>query len=135
MTTPTHADVETLLAEWLAVRFDGWLRTKMWTDPRLPDNWQFAAPLVHIQRTGDGDTRLTLDAAIVDIDVYARIADNARQVAERVRSEVRLHLPQHVAGGVVVQATQTITAPAWRPDPTAFRRGATYRVFVHGMTA
>ena len=131
-----YADVETLMASWLATRFDGWLRTKMWTDPRLPERWQFEAPLVHIQRTGDGDTRLSLDAAIVDIDVYARIADNARQVAERVRSEVRLHLPAYtLPSGVTVSGTQTITAPAWRPDPDVYRRGATYRVFVHGMTS
>ena len=135
MTTPLYADVETLVSEWLHQRLDGDLTVKTWIDPRLPDSWPYTAPLVHIQRAGDGDARLTLDAAIVDVDVYARIADNARAVAERIRAELRLHLPQHVAGTVVVQGVQVIAAPQWRPDPAIFRRGATYRVFVHGMTA
>lgn len=132
MTGPVYTDVETLLADRLHAR----LAVKTWIDPRLPERWNFDAPLVHIQRGGDGDTRLTLDAAIVDIDVYARIADNARVIAERIRTEVRLHLPAFtLPSGVTVTGTGTITAPRWLPDPTVYRRGATYRVIVHGLTA
>lgn len=128
MTAPVYTDAELFLAEWLHTQLD----VKTWADPRLPEGWRFEAPLIHVQRSpGEGDTRLTLDAALIDVDVYAATAANARAVAERVRSAIRFTLPTHTGGGVFVTGTQTVTAPAWLPDPAVFRRTATYRLYLH----
>lgn len=128
-----YADPETLVAEWLHDQ----LGVKTWADPVLPDRWDYTAPLVHVQRgVGEGDVAPTLDVAILDVDVLAKLADNARRVAELVRAELRLTLPHHTfANGVFVQATSTVSAPAWLPDPSLFRRGAAYRLVLHGVIA
>jgi hypothetical protein len=124
-----YADVEALLAEWLQTN----LGVKTWIDPDLPERWDFNAPLAHIRRTpGSADAALTLDDALIDVDVLAKIADNAREVAELIRRAVRVDLLRHTtAGGAFVQHTGTVTPPVWLPDPSLFRRGATYRVVVH----
>jgi hypothetical protein len=127
-----YADPELLVSAWLGERLDA----KVWADPRLPDNWSFNAPIGHVQRgAGEGDTVLTLDAAIIDVDWYAKNADHARELAERSRFELRTNLPLHTfPGGFFCMAVQTVTAPFWAPDPTVFRRSATYRVVLHGLT-
>lgn len=126
-----YADPEVLISEWLQQR----LGLKTWADPRLPQNWTFTAPIGHVQRgQGDGDAALTLDAALVDVDWYAKNADHAREAAERSRYELRLHLPKWTwQSGVTVSGVQTVTAPFWAPDLDVFRRSATYRVIFHGL--
>lgn len=126
-----YADPELLVSAWLHER----LSHKMWADPRLPADWPFTAPLGHVQRGQDtGDSVLTLDAAILDVDFYAKVADHARQAAEQARNALRLHLPGHTwPTGVTVSAVDTVTAPFWAPDPNVYRRSATYRVVLHGM--
>lgn len=123
-----YADPELLVSEWLRERLD----CKMWADPRLPSDWPFEAPLGHVQRGGgSGDTVLTLDVALLDLDFYAKVADNARVMAERARTELRLHLPGYTwPDGVTVSGVETVTAPFWAPDPV-FKRSATYRVVLH----
>ena len=126
MTQPTYGDPETLLAGWLAGR-----DIKAWADPVLPPRWDFTAPIAHVQRSpGGGDEFLTLDAATVDVDVYAADADNARTVAARIWTDVRLHLPRSTVGEMFISGTRTISAPYWLPDPAVYRRSATYRMLL-----
>lgn len=126
-----YADPELMISEWVHGRLD----RKTWADPRLPPDWPFSAPIGHFQRgAGEGDTRLTLDVVLVDVDWYAKNADHAREAAEETRSELRLNLPLHTfANGVMCTGVQTVTAPFWAPDPNVYRRTATYRVFLHGL--
>jgi hypothetical protein len=125
-----YADPELLISGWLAEQ----LGAKTWADPRLPSNWNFTAPVGHVQRgQGEADTWLTLDSVLLDVDWYAKDADHARTLAERTRSAVRLLLPGHTwPDGTTVSGTFTVTAPFWAPDPSVFRRSATYRVVLHG---
>lgn len=133
MADQRYADAETLIAEWLR----GQLGVKTWADPELPDRWDYTAPLVHIQRSpGEGDGVITLDTPLLDVDVYAKVADNARVTAELVRAAFRLDLPHHTFGnGVFVQAVTCLSAPTWLPASGVFRRGATYRPVLHGVIA
>lgn len=126
-----YADAETLVAGWLHER----VGQKTWADPRLPGNYPFTAPIGHIQRgAGGGDTAITLDSVILDVDWYAKDADHARRAAEQTRAELRLNLPLYTFdNGIFCKAVFTVTAPFWAPDPTVFRRSATYRVILHGM--
>lgn len=128
-----YADPELLVAEWLRDTLD----LKTWADPRLPERWDDSAPLAHVQRTpGGGDTRLTLDAAVLDIEVYSAIADNARTTAGLIWSAMRLRLPRHTTeSGAFVTGVTTLVAPQWLPDPKYFRRSATYGVWVHSDPA
>lgn len=132
-----YADAETRIEAWLHDNLPqvGGRKVKTWADPHLPSNWPFTAPLVHVQRApGEGDLALTLDAALLDIDVYASKADNARALAEQVRGLIRLLLPKYTwSDAVTVSGTATITPPCWTPDPSVYRRSATYRVILHGL--
>lgn len=124
-----YTDAETFLAAWLINA----LSIKTWADPNLKPDWTYEAPLHHIQRApSEGDSALTLDSALIDVDTYSAVAANARTEAELVRHAIRVTLPHYTtANGVFVQATQTVMAPVWLPDPKVFRRSATYRLFLH----
>jgi hypothetical protein len=126
-----YADGETRLTAWLHTA----LGCKMWADPRLPENYDFTTPIGHLQRSaGEGDTFLTLDSGIYDLDFYGAKADTVRAYAEQARYELRFNLPRFTwADGVTVNGVATLSAPAWRPDPAVFRRGASYRVILHGL--
>lgn len=128
-----YADPELLVATWLGER----LNLKTWANPNLPHDWQFTAPIGHVQRgQGFGDTALTLDECLLDISWYAADPDHARAAAEATRTEIRLNLPRHTfSNGAFVTGTFTVSAPTWAPDPKVYRRAAAYRVILHGMTA
>lgn len=128
-----YADPELLIATWL----HGRLGKNVRADPRLPADWNFTAPIGQVQRgQGEGDFLLTLDSVLLDVDWYAKVADHAREMAERTRSELRLNLPLHTFdNGVLVKAVQTVAAPRWAPDPSVFRRSAAYRVILSGVIA
>ena len=128
-----YADPELLVSAWVGEQ----VGHKTWADPRLPANWKFTAPIGHFQRgQGEGDTQLTLDVVLLDVSWYAADADHARECAELTRSELRLNLPLHTfPSGVFVKSVQTVMAPCWLPDPSVYRRGATYRIFLHGLMA
>jgi len=132
-----YADAETRIADWLKTRLHPVENhaVKMWADPRLPQNWPFTAPIGHVQRgPGEADAALTLDSCLLDIDYYAKNADHARRVAEQTRGLIRLVLPRFTwPDGVTVSGTATISPPFWIPDPSVYRRSATYRVILHGM--
>lgn len=126
-----YGDPELLVSDWVQAR----LQIKTWCDPILPANWPFTAPLAHFQRGRDqGDSQLTLDVALLDVDVYAANADHARETAELIRGVLRLELPHHTFdNGAFVTGVETQMAPCWAPDPKVSRRSASYRVTLHGM--
>jgi hypothetical protein len=126
-----YADPELLISEWIKDRTG----KKTWADPRLPHNYDFTSPIGHVQRgAGGGDTALSLDSVVLDIDWYAKIADHARVLAQQTWAEMRLNLPLTTfANGIFCKAVFTVTAPFWGPDPSVFRRSATYRVVLHGL--
>jgi hypothetical protein len=126
-----YADPELLVSKWLATR----LGIKVYVDPVLPANSWAMAPVAHMLRGRDqGDTQLTLDVALLDVDVYAANADHARQTAENIRGVLRLELPGHTfLNGVAVSGVTTVMAPCWTPDPKIYRRSASYRVVLHGV--
>jgi hypothetical protein len=128
-----YADPELLVSDWLKTRTG----KKTWADPRLPHNYDFTAPIGHVQRgAGSGDTALSLDSVVLDIDWYAKVADHARVLAQQTWAEMRLNLPHYTwSNGVTVSGVSTLTAPFWAPDPSVFRRSATYRVILHGLVA
>lgn len=141
-----YGDPELLIATWIGQQLDD---VKVWANPNLPEKWEFNAPLVHVLRGQDsGDASLTLDSVLLDFDIYSKVADHARALGEHIRTLIRLTLPLHTfANGLLVKSTGTVLAPCWLPfrDPGASnrsatsadiaRRGATYRVLLHGMVA
>jgi hypothetical protein len=126
-----YADPELLISTWLGAQTG----KKTWADPVLPSTWTFAAPIGHVQRgAGEGDTVLTLDSVLLDIDWIAKVADHARECAEQTRALMRLTLPLTTfEGGPFVTGVQTVMAPCWTPATGVYRRSATYRVWLHGI--
>lgn len=127
---PAYVDAELFLAGWLKDT----LNIKTWADPKLNEGWRYEAPITHVQRApGEGDTALTLDSALLDVDTLAARADHARATAEQVRYAIRVLLPgyTHPDNGLFVKSTQTLMAPVWLPDPKVYRRSATYRLILH----
>ena len=128
-----YADPELLVADWLR----DLLSVKTWTDPRLPPNWAFTAPIAHIQRGASlGALPLTLDDVTLDIDVYAGDADTARDTQNAIWSAMETKLPLTTFGnGAFVRQVQTLTRPMWTPDPRVYRRTAAYRLVLHAVTS
>lgn len=126
-----YADPELLLAKWLHEQTDH----RVHADPNLPSNWNWTAPLYHVQRgQGEGDTYLSLDSVLLDIDTYAKNADHARAAAQQAWGLIRFTLPHYTwPSGVTVSGTSTIAAPFWAPATGVYRRSATYRVILHGV--
>ncbi|WP_431728581.1 hypothetical protein [Verrucosispora sp. TAA-831] len=127
-----YGDPELLIAEWLHERLD----LTVWADPRLPSDWPFDAALGHLQRApGEGEIALSLDAALLDLDWFAKRADHARAAAQRARTALLRDLPGYTwPSGLTVSGVTNPTPPFWAPDPE-FKRSATYRVVLHGVTA
>lgn len=83
---------------------------------------------VQIQAVTGTDDGLT-DRALVDIDCFAPDRDQARDLAERVRSWMG-GLPGKLAGGVLIDAVATSVRPHWLDfkNPAIQRFAASYRV-------
>ena len=83
---------------------------------------------VQIQAVTGTDDGLT-DRALVDIDCFAPDRDQARDLAERVRSWMG-GLPGKLAGGVLIDAVATSVRPHWVDyrNPSIQRFAASYRV-------
>jgi hypothetical protein len=126
-----YADPELLIATWLHDTLD----IKVWADPRLDPNWNFKAPVAHVQRgSGLGTPALSLDDVTLDVDVYAAVADHARKAAADIWAALTLQLPLTTfPNGVLVKLVNVIAPPAWAPDPGVYRRTAAYRVILHGF--
>lgn len=128
---PEFADPETLIAAWLHTT----TAIKIWADPRLPANERFTAPIAHLQRgAGNGDSPLSIDDVLLDCNVYAATADHARIAQNAIWQAIVFQLPLHTfPNGVFVKSTSAPTRPFWAPDPTLYRRTATYRIILHGL--
>ena len=126
-----YGDPELLVSEWVHNQLD----IKTWADPGLPDNWTFTAPIAHFQRgSGLGQVPLSLDDVLLDVDVYAKHADHARQTAGDILAALTLELPLVTfANGVFVKGVWALSPPIWAPDPQVKRRTAAYRIMLHGF--
>ena len=122
-----YPDVERLLVTYLGDA----LAVRVVTD--LPANLQQVLPLVQVARIGGADD-VVLDAARVDVDVFATGRGAAVELAERCRGALRFGLAGQVVDGVTVYRVRTGEGPAWRPyeDTAGVRRfGAVYEITTH----
>lgn len=127
-----YADPERLIGDWIRDTLD----IKVWEDPDPPADRWINAPIAHIQRgPGSADLALTLDDVLLDCNVYAKVADHARDTANRIWSAMTFELPLHTfhPSGVFVKSASCPTRPFWAPEPKFYRRSATYRVVLHGL--
>ncbi len=124
------ADPELLLSRWLADATGH----KVWRDPVLPADWNWTTPLGHLQRGQDGfGDQLTLESVLLDLSWYASKADTARAAANKAHVALMRDLPlTNLPGPIFVKSVQVVSPPNWLPDPTIFRRGTSYRVWLHG---
>lgn len=108
---------------------------KIWTDPELPGNERFTAPMGHLQRASDSSgSQITLDAGLYDLDFYAQDADKAREAARKAHMALTLALPSTMLSGLIfVKSVQVQTAPFWAPSTGVKRRSASYRIYLHGF--
>lgn len=128
-----YPNVEALVTAWLPARLG--VNVTVTEDPPT----RLAADMLVVvvgEIPGPGDTQLTLDVSDIDIDCYAGSRDAARDLAEQVRSQMRLNLPHtiHTAySGAFVNRVQTLAKPApTLYDVAVIRRcSATYRITVH----
>ena len=122
-----YVDVEQLLTTYIAARRGCRAVTE------LPADLTGNLPLAQVRRIAGGDLTLTLDAVIVDVDVYAADRASAHVLAEQIRTDFRTNLTGYRFGGGTVARVETINGPYWVPyDNTNLRRyTAAYRVTVH----
>ncbi len=134
------AEVEPLLRHWLAGHFGAGYRVVT----ELPAELGVvvaATPLILVTRFGGSDELLVLDDANVDVDTFdvahdgSTARENARTLAERVRSALRFTLIGASQDNGFVAAVSTINAPRWVPyDNTDLRRFvASYRITVRSV--
>jgi hypothetical protein len=121
---------ESLVRGWLAEQFTP---TRVVTE--LPANLGDVVPVIQVTRFGGSDDVIVLDNAHIDVDTFAATRDDARTLAEQVRTALRLHLPGVTTGGGVVTSVTTMSAPRWVPyDNTNLRRFvASYRITIHSV--
>jgi len=121
---------ESVIHAWLAQEF---APTRVSTE--TPANLADVLPYIKVERFGGSDALLVLDAANIDVEVFAADRTAARSLAEEVRTSLRSNLPgQSVAGGFVADVA-TISAPTRAPyDNTAMRRFvASYRITIRSI--
>lgn len=127
---------EPFIRTWLATQFPSPTRVVTETPADLG-----TAPTIQVTRIGGSDTFLTVDAANIDVDTFdddhdgKSARENARTLAEQVRTALRLHFPGYSLNGAAVQSVSTISAPRWVPyDNTSLRRFvASYRITIHSI--
>ncbi len=126
-----YPDGEALVSRWLHEQTGA----QVYDDPDISQYMPFREPVAHVQRAaGEGDTRLTLDSMILDVDWFAEVADRAREYARQAWSLLRFELPLTTFdNGIFVTGVQTISAPSWAPATGVYRRSAAYRVILHGL--
>lgn len=125
-----YPNVEALVTAWLPARLGA--NVTVTEDPPT----RLAADMLVVvvgEIPGPGDTQLTLDVSDIDIDCYAGSRDAARDLAEQVRSQMRLNLPHTTHDDAFVNRVQTLAkpAPTLYDVPVIRRCSATYRITVH----
>lgn len=123
----TYLDVEALLVAWIAAR------KGCRTCTELPADLAAEVPLVQVHRIAGSDLVLSLDQAIVDIDVFHTDKTAAHLLAEQIRTDMRLNLVGYRSGGGVVANVETVSGPIHLSyENTNVRRyTAAFRVTVH----
>lgn len=122
-----YVDVEAMLCTYITAR------RGCRTVTEIPSDLAAELPLAQVQRIAGADTIITLDQAIVDVDVFAVDRASAHVLAEQIRTDFRTNLTGYRFGGGTVALVETITGPGWLAyDNTNLRRyTASYRVTVH----
>ena len=134
------AEVEPLVRRWLADHFGAGYRVVT----ELPSGLGTvvaATPVILVTRFGGSDESYVLDDANVDVDTFdvahdgSTARENARSLAERVRSALRFDILGVSQDDGFVCAVSTINAPRWVPyDNTDLRRFvASYRITVRSV--
>ncbi len=127
---------ETVIRDWLAQQFS---TARVLTE--TPDNLADVVPVLQVTRFGGADALLNVDTANVDVETFdgphdnLSARENARTLAEQVRSSLRLDLPGNTVAGAFVAEVATISAPTWTPyDNTNVRRfTASYRITIRSI--
>lgn len=135
-----YADIQKIVIGRLRARLneDVPLSERIRVEDDLPGNSQYVNRLVvvGINPGSPGDTTLTIDVTDLDIDAFAGSRDRAQDLAEKVRTEMRVYLPRYTdpATGASIMQVQTFARPApalWDDASRIVRWSATYRVTVH----
>lgn len=115
------ADVETVIAPWIESTFGAF------TASVAPADLEERLPVVRVERTGGPDDRFAGHPRVA-VDVFAATADEARDLAARIRDGL-LFLRGPV-GGAVVRGVRCTAGPSRQPwsNPSVHRRGAAYTV-------
>jgi len=100
-----------------------------------PGNLNEVLPCIEVGRFGGGDDVYTLDVANLDVDVYAATRPAALDLAEQVRTSLRLHAEGQEVDGALIAQVATLSAPKWVPyDNTTLRRiSASYRIAIRSV--
>lgn len=132
--TTGYGDPEPLIGTWLKAQLGG--KTKVWWDPKPPDDAWITAPWVWVQRgQSGGGLALSLDDVLLDCDSYAAKADDARALGQKVWVLMTLQLPMTtLPNGLLVRSSKTFSAPAWASDPK-YRRRAAYELVLGGFVS
>ncbi len=135
-----YADTQQIVLGRLHTRLniDVPLSERIRVEDELPTNSQYAGRLVvvTVNPGSPGDTTLTLDLVDLDIDAFAGSRDRTRDLAEQVRTEMRVHLSHYTdpASGAFIKRVQTLGRPApaaWDDASRIERWSALYRLTVH----
>lgn len=125
-----HVTAYALLKDFLAtVGFTAVFR-------EVPGNLPNAVPLLTVVRFGGVDDNITIDKPRVQIDVFASSADSAEDLAEDVRTAMRIKLLKRTFGGAVVGRVETMSGPQLLPwsASNVYRCSARYQLTVHQYT-
>ncbi|OSC76528.1 hypothetical protein B5180_01880 [Streptomyces sp. BF-3] len=115
------ADIEEMLAPWLESRFG------VFSAAETPADLEDSLPMIRVERGGGSDGRFSLHPRVY-VDVFAATADEARDLAGRVRDA--LVLLSGSIPGAVVRGVRCDSGPSRQPwaNEAIYRRGATYTV-------
>lgn len=134
------ADPEQVVARFLTGQVftaGGADRVRVVVGDEPPSNLQHAQRVVQLVQlpSSPGDAELTLDAADIEINTFARTRDRSRDLAAEVRTAMRWRLPKSTDSttGAFVTRVDTLGPPVeteWQSS-TTHRRMASYRVWIH----
>ena len=115
------ADIEEVLAPWLESRFD------VFSAAETPADLEDSLPMIRVERGGGSDGRFSLHPRVY-VDVFAATADEARDLAGRVRDA--LVMLRGTVPGAVIREVECTSGPSRQPwaNEAIHRRGATYTV-------
>lgn len=124
------ADVEAILESVVGIQFPA----ARWVT-KNPADLTSDLPVIRGVRIGGSGSALTLDDALVDIDVFAATRPEAKALASQLRSYLTFKLPGYRYLGAVVANVLTSVGPSERPygNANVSRIGATYQITLHNQ--